>query len=60
MSEIPKDIEALINELELIGADKITQPQGKSRRTCTRAARLIRDIYKSSDGIEVKKSSLDS
>ena len=58
--KMPKEIEALVKELTLIGDDKITQPNGANRRAAKRAARIIRDLYKSNDKLEMEESSLDS
>lgn len=43
---MPSKVADLVYELELIGADKITQPQGKNRFAATRAAKLIKELYR--------------
>jgi hypothetical protein len=57
---MPKKIAALVNELELIGADKITQPNGANRRAATRAAHIIKQLYEDNEQLNLSKSFVDS
>ncbi len=57
--EMPSPVRDLVHELEQIGADKITQPNYKSRGAASRAARLIRTLY-THDNVEIEESGMDS
>lgn len=57
---MPKEIASLVHELQLIGEDKITQPNGESRRAAARAARIIKQLYEDNEEISIDQGFLDS